>query len=191
VHARRTRLALLLLAAETAILGAIIAAVVWAGSAPAHVPNTPCARVARLTGTTAERCRAARIRHAANHRAAKLAVDCRRATRMPRQLCAALGPAIVRDHRPASSPTSDALATLLWRESSYNPNAVNRRSRACGWFQRLTRRGCPWPITPRAGGRWIVHHPPVEQARNGLSYIADRYGTPAAALRHHNGTGWY
>lgn len=165
--------------------------------ARAHVPDRPCAYVARVTGTTVDACRAARIRHAGVHRAAELAHACGVRTRMPRDLCTALGAAIVADGHPAAWATSRDTDLLIWRESSHNRNAVNPSSEACGWFQRLVARrlspgrGCPWKVTRLASGRWIVHHPPIEQARNGLRYIAGRYGSPSAALRFHDRNGWY
>jgi|GEM_PF-836216 len=73
----------------------------------------------------------------------------------------------------------DAIKTLVQRESSWNPNAKNPRSSARGLFQKMT-----------------SIHGPVErtvlgQARWGLRYIKDTYGTPLDALRFHNKNNWY
>lgn len=197
-----TRRAALLLLAQAVMVAAILASIAWPSGAQAHTPTTPCAKVARITGTTIERCRAARIRHASNHAAATLARKCRIATTMPGRLCAAIGAAIIRDRRPRAWATSGALARLLGRESSHDPNAVNDRSDACGWFQRLVRRphrnggrGCPWAfvVIGWSGERRVerVLAPDIVQARNGLGYIAGRYGSPERALAFHNRIGWY
>lgn len=72
-----------------------------------------------------------------------------------------------------------ALVTLWNRESSWNPNAVNRSSGACGIPQALPCSKIPNP------GDW------KSQVDWGLNYIAGRYGSPTQALSHSNSVGWY
>lgn len=73
----------------------------------------------------------------------------------------------------------NALDELIMRESTWNPNAANPSTSARGLFQKM-----------------VSAHGPVErtvvgQARWGLNYIKGRYGTPLAALRHHDRNNWY
>lgn len=73
----------------------------------------------------------------------------------------------------------NALDELIMRESTWNPNAANPDTSARGLFQKM-----------------VSAHGPVErtvvgQARWGLNYIKGRYGTPLAALRHHDRNNWY
>lgn len=105
-------------------------------------------------------------------------------------VCTALVDAIRKNAVPKAWAWSPALHELLRRESTWNPNAVNEDSGACGLFQRLP---CPWSYHGGNAGPsddW-VRATPLQQARNGLGYITGRYGTPDAALAFHNANGWY
>ena len=78
----------------------------------------------------------------------------------------------------------NALVLLWYRESGWNPNAVNKKSGACGVPQSL-------PCSKMAKfGRdyrtnWKV------QVNWGLDYIKNRYGTPSNAWKHSQRKGWY
>lgn len=76
-------------------------------------------------------------------------------------------------------PEWNALDWLVSKESSWNPNAANPRSAARGLFQKMTSLHGP------------VEKTVVGQARWGLKYIKDTYGTPSAAKRHHMRENWY
>lgn len=72
----------------------------------------------------------------------------------------------------------------LWnRESSWNPNSVNRKSGACGLGQAYpcskATKGTDYRINWRTQVRW------------GLNYIKNRYGTPREAWSHSQRKGWY
>ena len=74
---------------------------------------------------------------------------------------------------------------LLWnRESSWNPNAVNKRSGACGIPQSL-----PCSKMKSEGTDYRTNY--KTQIRWGLNYIKARYGSPANAWVHSKKTGWY
>lgn len=75
-----------------------------------------------------------------------------------------------------------AIDQIVQKESSWNPNAQNPSSSAYGLFQFLDQ---TWK---NYGGKTSD---PAAQARAGLAYIRDRYGSPQAALAHHNSRGWY
>lgn len=104
--------------------------------------------------------------------------------------------AVDRDHdRWAWSP---ALHSLLRKESSWNPNAVNDASHACGLFQRLVKpklaadgKGCPWPTSGVGTKRERVHTTALVQAKDGVRYVAGRYGSPEAAWAFWLAHGWY
>lgn len=72
----------------------------------------------------------------------------------------------------------------LWnRESSWNPNSVNRKSGACGLGQ-------AYPCSKATKGtdyrtNWKT------QVRWGLNYIKKRYGSPSEAWKHSQDIGWY
>lgn len=68
------------------------------------------------------------------------------------------------------------LFELIDRESSWNHKAANPNSSAYGLFQQLK-------LDPDSSVQ--------KQVRLGLTYIEHRYGTPCAALSHHNRKGWY
>ena len=73
----------------------------------------------------------------------------------------------------------------LWnRESGWNPNAVNKRSGACGIPQSLPcSKMSSFGSDYRTNGR--------TQIRWGLNYIKNRYGSPSEAWNHSQRTGWY
>jgi hypothetical protein len=68
------------------------------------------------------------------------------------------------------------LTELVGRESRFDPQAANPKSSAFGLFQQLKLD----PSTP-------IH----KQIKLGFKYISHRYGTPCAALAHHDLKGWY
>lgn len=74
---------------------------------------------------------------------------------------------------------------LVARESSFNSNAKNPKSTAAGLFQFLdgTRKNY--------GGNSVNWSDPYEQAKAGLKYIKDRYGTPQKALEFWDKNKWY
>lgn len=64
-----------------------------------------------------------------------------------------------------------SLHKLLGNESGINPYAVNKKSGACGMFQAWPCEKMGVPLSDVAG-----------QARWGVSYIKNRYGSPSKAL---------
>jgi len=75
--------------------------------------------------------------------------------------------------------------TELWdRESDWLTGAANPRSSARGIPQAMT---SLYPETQSE--EWLSD--PEAQIRWGLEYIKDRYGTPSAALAHHDLKNWY
>jgi hypothetical protein len=73
----------------------------------------------------------------------------------------------------------------LWqRESSWDPSATNPSSGAYGIPQAL-----PASLMASAGPDWQTN--PATQIKWGLDYIAQRYGSPAAAWAHEQANGWY
>jgi hypothetical protein len=73
----------------------------------------------------------------------------------------------------------------LWqRESAWNPSATNPGSGAYGIPQAL-----PASLMASAGPDWQTN--PATQIKWGLDYIAQRYGSPAAAWAHEQANGWY
>lgn len=72
---------------------------------------------------------------------------------------------------------TDALITILRRESGLSPYAVNKSSGACGLFQRIH---CGLTLGDVEG-----------QAKDGLNYIKNRYGSPTAALKFWNLHSYY
>ena len=74
---------------------------------------------------------------------------------------------------------------LLWdAESSWNPQAANPYSGAYGIPQavpgsKMASAGPDWRWSARTQIRW------------GMSYIADRYGSPYGAWQHESACGWY
>lgn len=78
----------------------------------------------------------------------------------------------------------ECLVKLWNRESSWNLNAVNKRSGACGIPQSL-----PCSKMKSAGADYRTNY--KTQIRWGLNYIKARYGSPANAWGHSQRTGWY
>lgn len=78
-----------------------------------------------------------------------------------------------------------ALEKLVEKESSWRSDAVNPSSGAFGLFQFLGHENDQYG---KLGG---YSKNVSDQARAGLQYIADRYGTPSAALDFHNSNNWY
>lgn len=77
-----------------------------------------------------------------------------------------------------------ALVSLWYRESSWDPNAINKKSGACGIPQALPCRkmfseGADYRTNYRTQVRW------------GLKYIKARYNTPSKAWEHSQQKGWY
>ena len=70
-------------------------------------------------------------------------------------------------------PEWTALAQLINKESSWNPNAANPASSARGLFQKMT--SLHGPVEATAAG----------QAAWGLDYIKGKFGTPSAAWAYH------
>ena len=78
----------------------------------------------------------------------------------------------------------ECLVKLWNRESSWNPNAVNKKSGACGIPQSL-----PCSKMKSMGADYRTNY--KTQIKWGLKYIANRYGNPANAWKHSQKTGWY
>ena len=77
-----------------------------------------------------------------------------------------------------------ALVLLWYRESSWNPNARNKKSGACGIPQAL-----PCRKMASEGKDYLTNY--RTQVRWGLKYIANRYGNPSNAWKHSQWKGWY
>ena len=74
---------------------------------------------------------------------------------------------------------------LLWnRESSWNPNAVNKKSGACGLGQANP---CSKAVKSNPDYRYNWR----TQVKWGLNYIKKRYNTPSKAWEHSQKKGWY
>ena len=78
----------------------------------------------------------------------------------------------------------ECLVNLWNRESGWSPNAVNKRSGACGIPQSL-------PCNKMASHGSDYRTNGKTQIRWGLDYIKNRYGSPANAWAHSQQTGWY
>lgn len=76
------------------------------------------------------------------------------------------------------------LESLWTKESGWRWNANNPSSGAYGIPQSL-----PGSKMASAGGDWATN--PATQIRWGLSYIANRYGTPCSAWAHSQAVNWY
>ena len=77
-----------------------------------------------------------------------------------------------------------ALVLLWYRESSWNPNAYNKKSTACGIPQAL-----PCRKMSSEGADYRTNY--RTQVRWGLKYIKARYNTPSKAWEHSQQKGWY
>ena len=78
----------------------------------------------------------------------------------------------------------ECLVKLWNRESGWNPNAVNKKSGACGIPQSLPcSKMSSFGSDYRTNGR--------TQIRWGLNYIKNRYGSPSQAWNHSQQKGWY
>lgn len=115
-----------------------------------------------------------RQRH--HHRASRAAI---RASMSPRDIARAM---LLRE---GGSDTQWTCLDELWgRESGWETTVTNGSSGAYGIPQALP----AWKMAS-AGADWRTN--PVTQIRWGLSYIADKYGTPCVALSHSNSYGYY
>lgn len=78
----------------------------------------------------------------------------------------------------------ECLVKLWNRESGWNPNAVNKKSGACGIPQslpcnKMASHGSDYRTNGRTQIRW------------GIDYIKNRYGSPSGAWEHSQQKGWY
>lgn len=77
----------------------------------------------------------------------------------------------------------EALAWIIQKESSWNPNAQNKKSTAYGLFQFLDQTWIGYKCQKNADI--------ANQTKCGLKYIQARYRTPVEAKAHHLRKGWY
>lgn len=77
-----------------------------------------------------------------------------------------------------------SLVSLWYRESGWNPNAINKKSKACGIPQSL-----PCRKMASEGADYRTNY--RTQVRWGLKYIKARYGSPSGAWSHSQQKGWY
>ena len=77
-----------------------------------------------------------------------------------------------------------SLVSLWYRESGWNPNAINKKSGACGIPQSL-----PCRKMASEGADYRTNY--RTQVRWGLKYIKARYGSPSGAWSHSQQKGWY
>lgn len=78
----------------------------------------------------------------------------------------------------------ECLVKLWNRESGWRPNAVNKKSGACGIPQSL-----PCKKMASEGSDYKTNG--KTQIRWGLKYIKNRYGSPSKAWEHSQRKGWY
>lgn len=78
----------------------------------------------------------------------------------------------------------ECLVNLWNRESGWSPNAVNKKSGACGIPQSL-------PCNKMASHGSDYRTNGKTQIRWGLDYIKNRYGSPSNAWAHSQQKGWY
>lgn len=78
----------------------------------------------------------------------------------------------------------NCLVKLVEKESSWNPNAVNKSSGAAGLFQAL-----PASKMASEGSDYMTNY--KIQVKWGLKYIKNRYETPANAWAFWQQKGWY
>lgn len=88
-----------------------------------------------------------------------------------------------------SGPQFEALKELWSCESSWNHEAKNSSSGACGIAQALPCKKSGDGIY--SNGEFIWQPNPERQIRWGLEYIAARYGSPQLALNFHYSHNWY
>jgi hypothetical protein len=91
--------------------------------------------------------------------------------------------AIASKHGWGDGKQWEALDWIIQKESSWNPNAQNKRSTAFGLFQWLdmTRKAYNCPKTADV----------AIQTECGIKYIKARYGDPVEAKKFHQAKGWY
>ena len=78
----------------------------------------------------------------------------------------------------------NCLVKLVDKESSWNPNAVNKSSGAAGLFQAL-----PASKMASEGADYMTNY--KTQVKWGLKYIKNRYGTPSNAWNFWQNHKWY
>ena len=78
----------------------------------------------------------------------------------------------------------NCLVKLVEKESSWNPNAVNKSSGAAGLFQAL-----PASKMASEGSDYMTNY--KTQVKWGLKYIKNRYGTPSNAWSFWQNHKWY
>lgn len=79
---------------------------------------------------------------------------------------------------------AEAMLEIIYRESRFNPYALNETSGAYGLAQAL-----PPSKYESVGGDWRWNiYTQLEWMR---VYVESRYGSPMSALRHHDEEGWY
>lgn len=85
---------------------------------------------------------------------------------------------------PYTDKEREAVAKIIWKESSNRPWARSKVSTAFGLFGglRMTYQGYGF----KYGDECVIC-----QFRFGLTYIESRYGSPTKALAFHNRKGWY
>lgn len=123
--------------------------------------------------------KAAAEKAAADAAAAAAAEAARIATASPRELGQMLAA-----ERGWTGGQWSCLDSLWRRESNWNPAARNRSSGAFGIPQAL-----PGAKMASAGADWATN--PATQIAWGLTYIADRYGSPCGAWSHSESHNWY
>lgn len=162
----------------------------------AHTPRPIACDIARDQAPPGQKwraqqvCIAAQRKHVADHVAAvRIATVTRACLRTGYRVLGVGMCRAIATVKPAWA-TSWYYHELLDRESSGSTNAVNERSGACGSFQRLP---CPWHYYggTSAPGDDRTYSSALQQTRNGVHYIEDRYGDPAGAITFHNANGYY
>jgi hypothetical protein len=71
-----------------------------------------------------------------------------------------------------------AFQRIIWLESRWTPNQLNKATGAYGLGQIV-------------GSKRYTAGMPCKQINAAIKYIWNRYHTPTKALRHHNKWGWY
>lgn len=172
------------------LLAALALALTIPTTASAHTAptRTQCYTYSWVAGfTTGANVRKARTRcntKANLHRVTHKCLDVP-GSNMGRTTCEGLSRAAIREGHTSWAYNAD-LHELLRRESTWNPNAINDSSHACGLFQFLP---CRWDYSMGPPER--VYATAYVQSIAGVRYIEQRYGTPAAALDFHDANNWY